>query len=102
MKEFAGTTRDYQGPMAKGYQDTNEKEFNWVLNIAIALLGLGMIGGWATALMPIAVATITHDAIALPQPPDLLLAGLTFVMLAGVALVAIEVAKIAEKLLAHN
>jgi hypothetical protein len=75
------------------------KKFNWVVALGSIAVSVAMIGLWLMLLSSTALSTITrHSLVIFEEPPGSVWAFSTFLMLAGVTIMSIQVAAIGEHL----
>lgn len=75
------------------------KSVNWVTVASVLLLGAVLVGAWLVNLVSISLAEITRNGFVLFRPTEGLIVITTFAMLAGVAILSIQVGTVVEHLL---
>lgn len=78
------------------------REFSWTTTLASLGLGALLIGGWLTILVSVALNEISRGTMVVFHFSEILFALATLGMLAGVGLLAIQVAVIVDHVTGHE
>lgn len=76
----------------------SEEKFNWQVTLLFVLLSGMLIGVWLFTLAAIAIETFTREEVVLFHPSEAAIVVATFLMLLGVTLLSIQIARILEHL----
>lgn len=77
------------------------REFSWTTALAFMGIGALLVGGWLAILVSVALNEISRGILLVVPFSELVFAVTTLGMLAGVGLLAIQVASIVEHLVGH-
>lgn len=75
------------------------KSMNWVTVASVLLLGAVLVGGWLAVLGSMSLAEITRNSLVIIHPTEGLIVLTTFAMLAGVAILSIQIGSVVERII---